>query len=44
MFLNKNTSISEPTKKLVKSELLILKWYQLDVQNIKCPFSRVGET
>jgi len=27
----------EPTKKLVKRELLISKRYQLDVKDIKCP-------
>jgi len=27
---------SEPTKKLVKRELLIFKRYQLDVKDIKC--------
>jgi hypothetical protein len=33
-----NTSTSKPTRKLAKRELLIFKWYQLDVKNIKCPF------
>jgi hypothetical protein len=39
-----NTSTNKPTKKLVKRELLIFKWYQLDVKNIKMSFSMVGET
>jgi hypothetical protein len=30
-------STSEPTKELIKRELLIFKRYQLDVKNIKCP-------
>jgi len=30
------TCTSEPTKKLVKKELLVFKRYQLDVTNIKC--------
>jgi hypothetical protein len=35
-FLNKVQV--QATKKLVKREWLIFKWYQLDVKNIKCPF------
>jgi hypothetical protein len=30
-------STSEPTKELMKRELLIFKKYQLDVKDIKCP-------
>jgi len=32
------TSTNELSKKLVHKELLILKWYQMDVKNIKGPF------
>jgi len=31
------TSTSEPTKELVKMELLVFKRYQLDVKDIKRP-------
>jgi hypothetical protein len=31
------TSINEPTKELVKRELLIFRRYRLDVKDIKCP-------
>jgi hypothetical protein len=32
------TSTNELSKKLVHKELLIFKWYQMDVKNIKGPF------
>jgi hypothetical protein len=28
---------SEPTKELVKKELLVFRRYQMDVKDIKCP-------
>jgi hypothetical protein len=31
------TTTNEPTKELVKKELLIFKRYQMDVKDIKCP-------
>jgi hypothetical protein len=30
-------STREPTKELVKRELLVFRRYQLDVKDIKCP-------
>jgi hypothetical protein len=35
---------SEPTKQVVSKELLMLRRFQLDVKNIKCPLKVVGET
>jgi len=32
------SSTNEPTKKLVKRELLVFRRYQMDVKDIKCPF------
>jgi hypothetical protein len=33
-------STSEPTKEVMKRELLVFRRYQLDVKDIKCPLQR----
>jgi hypothetical protein len=34
---------NEPMKELVRKELQIFKRYQVNIKNIKCFFSKVGE-
>jgi hypothetical protein len=36
-YFEQSRSTSEPIEELIKKELLILKLYQLNVKNIKCP-------
>jgi hypothetical protein len=38
IYLKQTASTSEPTKELVKKELLVFRRYQLDIKDIKCLF------